>query len=106
MRRPSLLLAGLALLTLSSLLDAAPRRAAPAPPPPGAPGVEAGNEGGVAVLRAPGATEVLIRAGTFTMGSTDAEFAAALALCRAEPRREDCKEEWFVSEQAPHEVYL
>ena len=108
MRLPSISIAILSsALTLSPLVDAAPpRRTAPVPPPPAHPTLDVSTEGGVAVLRTPGSTEVLIRAGTFTMGSTDAEFATALALCRAEPRREDCKEEWFAYEQAPHEVYL
>jgi formylglycine-generating enzyme required for sulfatase activity len=99
----------LTVATLSPLLAAArPRRRLEAPPPapPAPPALTAGTEAGVAVLRAPGGAEVLIRGGTFTMGSSDAEFAVALGLCRTEPRREDCKEEWFANEQSPHEVYL
>jgi formylglycine-generating enzyme required for sulfatase activity len=40
------------------------------------------------------------------MGSNDAEFAEAISLCRLEPRRDDCKEDWFASEESVHEVYL
>jgi formylglycine-generating enzyme required for sulfatase activity len=65
-----------------------------------------GTEAGLAVLRAPGSEQVLVRGGTFTMGSSDAEMALALALCRAEPRSSECREEWFGTEQTAHEVFL
>jgi sulfatase modifying factor 1 len=83
-----------------------------APPPrhpaplPAAPAVEATTGDGVTVLRAPGAEQVLLRAGAFTMGSDDSEYADAVSLCRLEPRRDDCKAEWFVAEQPDHQVYL
>lgn len=78
------------------------------PPPPASrvPAHEGDTRDGVAVLRAPGAEEVLIRASDFIMGSSDAEFAAALGSCRAEPRRDDCAEEQFACEQSAHEVHL
>jgi formylglycine-generating enzyme required for sulfatase activity len=104
--RPVLLASLAALLTAAPVLDAAPPRRPPPTPPPVPPTTEAPTGDGVAVLRAPGAEQVLIRAGTFTMGSTDAEFATALGLCRTEQRKDDCREEWFGFEQSAHEVYL
>lgn len=109
MRTPAKLatiLGVIAAAALDSAAPAAPRRASSTPPPPAPPAAAAEAAAGVAVLRAPGPAEILIRAGSFTMGSTDAEFAAALGLCRAEQRRDDCKEEWFGFEQAAHQVYL
>ena len=100
-------LTGAALLVLAPGLAAGPRRVAPpAPLPAGTPAAELSSDSGLLVLRTPASEQVLIRGGTFTMGSSDAEFAEALALCRAEPRRDECKEEWFSSEQTAHEVYL
>jgi len=85
-------------------LRAAPTRH-PAPPP--APVASEGVTGdGILVLRPPVPEQVLLRAGTFTMGSDDADFADAMSLCRLEPRRDDCKEEWFAAEQSAHQVYL
>jgi formylglycine-generating enzyme required for sulfatase activity len=82
--------------------------AAPPPreatPPPVAATREARAEDGVAVLRAEGGDMVLLRAGTFTMGSID--FNDGRDLCREEPRREDCEEELFSCEEAAHEVWL
>ena len=40
------------------------------------------------------------------MGSTDVEIADALGTCRLEPLRDDCRETWFLSEGAAHEVYV
>jgi formylglycine-generating enzyme required for sulfatase activity len=94
----------LAVALSATASDAAPPvRTPPAPKPPAS---EGDTRDGVAVLRAPGADEVLIRAGDFNMGSSDAEFAAALGHCRAEPRRDDCREDQFACEQTPHEVHL
>ena len=95
----------LVILAASRALDAAPRPPPP-PPLPASPSAHASTDDPVAVLRTPTSARVLIRAGTFTMGSSDTEFATAIGLCRAEPRRDDCKEEWFAWEQSPHEVYL
>jgi formylglycine-generating enzyme required for sulfatase activity len=87
--------------------------ATPAPKPPRHPGplpapvAGQGSTGeGVVVLRAPDAARVLVRAGVFSMGSDDDDLIDALSLCRLEPRRDDCKEEWFAAEQAAHQVYL
>jgi formylglycine-generating enzyme required for sulfatase activity len=40
------------------------------------------------------------------MGSSDADFADAMSLCRLEPARDHCKENWFTAEQPAHQVYL
>jgi formylglycine-generating enzyme required for sulfatase activity len=96
----------LAAFLAAAAVDAAPRRRGPPPLPLAPPAAEASTVDGLAVLRTPGPDQVLLLAGTFTMGSTDADFAEALGSCRLEQRRDDCKEEWFASEQAAHEVYL
>ncbi len=96
----------LALAAAGSALAAAPRPRRPPPPLPAPPAVEAPTTSAVTVLRAPGPDSVLIRAGAFQMGSNEREIAHALALCRREPRRDDCTEEMFAVEYAPHEVDL
>ncbi len=99
------LAAGLCATDLGAAPQTPPGPRHPGPlPAPVAP--EGSTRDGVVTLGTPGATEVLIRAGIFTMGSEDAEVIDAVSLCRLEPRREDCKEEWFVSEQAAHQVYV
>jgi formylglycine-generating enzyme required for sulfatase activity len=81
-----------------------PRRAAPVHD------VEAAREGqtsaAVVTLRAPASAEVLIRAGTFTMGSSEAEITNAVALCQLERLGTECKDTLFADEYAPHDVYL
>lgn len=106
-------LAGLfALAAFSACLCAADLVAMGGPPPrfPGPSPAPAAGEGraddGVMVLRTPGADQVLLRAGTFLMGSSDADFADALSLCRLEPKRDLCEEAWFTAEEYAHEVYL
>lgn len=79
------------------------RHPAPLPSPPAA---EARTDDRVAVLRTPGPDAVLIRGGVFTMGSNEYAIAHALGLCRREPRRDDCSEEMFAVEYAPHEAFL
>jgi sulfatase modifying factor 1 len=103
--RPAAPLALAAVLSISALLAAAPPRRAPAPPPQ-PPADEAPTEPGLAVLRTPGPAEILFRAGTFTMGSSDEEVTLARKVCDAEPRHDDCRDEIFAFEQAQHEVYL
>lgn len=93
-----------ALLTLSPGLAAGPPTPVGAPPAP--PTAELATDTGLALLRTPGSEQVLVRSGTFTMGSSDEDFSRALGLCRAEPRRDECKEEWFAPEQTAHEVFL
>lgn len=105
MKRTSSAAALAALFLCASTLGAAPP-ARPSPAAPKPPTNEGDSRDGVAVLRAPAANEVLIRTSDFIMGSSDAEFASALGLCRAEPRRDACAEEQFACEQTAHEVHL
>ena len=103
MRAASLLALAAALACAADLHAGPPRHPGPDP----APIRDEGRTGeGVVMLRTPDSREVLLPAGTFTMGSTDADFAEAVSLCRFEPRRDDCKEEWFAAEQPAHAVYL
>jgi formylglycine-generating enzyme required for sulfatase activity len=100
-----------------------PSRGVAAPPrhagPPAAPTRDtASTAEGVVVLQAPAAEQVLIRAGTFTMGSDGVEVATAVNLCHCErthhePGRdvcdlgnEECRDEWFAAETPAHQVYL
>lgn len=77
------------------------------PAPPAAPLTgEGATAAGVVTLRTPGPEQVLLRAGTFVMGSSDEEVTLARTLCQFEPRHDDCKDEWFTAEQSAHEVYL
>jgi formylglycine-generating enzyme required for sulfatase activity len=103
--RPALPLA-LALLAAASAGDAAdpPRHRGPSLPP-----AQAGDAADGAVsLRAPGPDAILIRAGSFLMGSSDVEIAHAVTLCKLEGG-EGCVDEiaaTFSAEAVPHEVYL
>ncbi|NUQ78125.1 MAG: SUMF1/EgtB/PvdO family nonheme iron enzyme [Polyangiaceae bacterium] len=104
-------LAGSALLLSASMVVSAhppPRRPAPVTTP--APVREAPTQSALVTLKTPGPDAILIRAGTFTMGSDEVEIANAIALCRAEPAGEAeegaCREERFRHEYAPHPVYL
>jgi formylglycine-generating enzyme required for sulfatase activity len=54
---------------------------------------------------------ILIRQGTFVMGSDETEIATALALCQREPAGEQCTDMQqvrgdFLNEFSPHEVFL
>jgi sulfatase modifying factor 1 len=102
---PAIALSIAALLAVADV-SADPRRRLVPPPPPAPPAAEARTGDGIAVLRAPGPDAVLIRAGSFTMGTAELEIAHILAICRAEPAREDCSEDKFASELWAHEVYL
>jgi formylglycine-generating enzyme len=104
MRALPLIAAAAALLALDAA--AAPVRKRPPAPPPAPPAAEAETGSGVVALRTPGPDAVLIRGGIFTMGSNELEIAHALASCRLEPMRDDCAEDMFAVEYAPHEVYL
>lgn len=79
----------------------APIRSAPTP-------VEGSSSSGagVATLRAPTTDRVLIRAGSFMMGSDALDIADALTLCETEPLGAACMEVWFGDEYPRHEVYL
>jgi formylglycine-generating enzyme required for sulfatase activity len=68
-------------------------------PPTSQPAVEP-----VQVRESDGAEMVLVPAGEFTMGSTEAEIDAALALCNE--TKGDCEREWFERESPQHTVYL
>lgn len=57
-------------------------------------------------LREPGSAQVLIRGGTFRMGSAREEIAHAHALCELEPRHAECREEIWADEHAAHDVRL
>jgi hypothetical protein len=63
---------------------------------------------GVVTLTAPIEGTVLVRAGTFTMGSEVAEIEHALTLCRYEPGRQSCERniDDFAAEFPPHSVTL
>ena len=63
---------------------------------------------GVVTLTAPIEGTVLVRAGTFTMGSEVAEIEHALTLCRYEPGRQACERnvDDFAAEFPPHSVTL
>jgi formylglycine-generating enzyme required for sulfatase activity len=95
-----------ALVCFAADLDAAPPRPRHPGPAPAPAAVEGSTREGVVLLRTPGPEQVLLRAGAFTMGSDDGDFADAMSLCRLEPRRDDCKEVWFTAEQPAHQVYL
>ncbi len=65
----------------------------------------------VLVLRAPGSPMVLLRSGTFRIGSTPVEVARARLLCQFEPRRADCRNprvfrSLFTDEMRAHKVTL
>jgi formylglycine-generating enzyme required for sulfatase activity len=81
-----------------------PPRAAPRAPTPVL--REAPPGAGLVVLRTPASDAVLLRGGTFMMGSTDADVAHALSLCQRESGGETCREEIFSNELAAHEVML
>ena len=105
--RPALpLLVLLALAAAGSAHASGPRRSHPRPPLPSPPAAEARTAAAITVLQTPGPDAILLRAGAFQMGSNEREIAHALALCRYEPRRDDCTEEMFAVEYAPHEVDL
>jgi formylglycine-generating enzyme required for sulfatase activity len=58
------------------------------------------------VLRVPGPDAILIREGTFTMGSSAVEIESARTLCLGEPMAEMCADTRFIDEYPDHEVFL
>lgn len=60
----------------------------------------------VLTLRAPAEGSVLIRSGTYAMGSDVDEIQLALLLCRYEPAADKCREGEFVDEFPAHDVTL
>ncbi len=96
-----------ALVCVAADLDAAPPRPRHPGPAPAPASTEGSTRDGVVLLRAPGPEQILLRAGTFTMGSDDADFAEAMSLYPGWSRAgTDCKEVWFTAEQPAHQVYL
>jgi sulfatase modifying factor 1 len=76
-----------------------------------APGREAGTRDRLAVLAAPGPLELLLRGGTFRMGSDSTAIAQARELCALEPRGKECGNRellpsLFADELEPHWVTL
>jgi formylglycine-generating enzyme required for sulfatase activity len=103
-------LAGTALFLFASMAVSAPpppRRSAPVTTP--TPAREAATPSALVSLTTPGPDAVLIRSGTFTMGSDEAAIDEAIALCRLEPggsEEEACRDERFDHESVSHPVYL
>lgn len=104
--RPAVPLA-LALFAAASVsgAEAPPRK----PPPTLPPAPAQDTSAGVVALRTPGPDAVLLRAGSFIMGSTQAEIGHAVTLCKLEPGGAACVDEIadsFLNESAAHEVHL
>jgi len=97
--RPATVLA-LALLALS------PAAGEAHPPPEEAAADEAASGAGMVTLRTPGPEAILLRAGTFTMGSTPTEILEARASCALSPPGRECGVPTFEDEYPAHEVYL
>jgi formylglycine-generating enzyme required for sulfatase activity len=102
MRAPAVAVA-LAVLCASGQPAARPPRPPPLTPPPT---LQAPSSDGLLVLSTPGHDTILLRAGTFTMGSDATEIDHALALCQAEPAGERCSQQLFSAEYSPHEVFV
>jgi formylglycine-generating enzyme required for sulfatase activity len=60
----------------------------------------------IVALRAAGPSRILIRAGTFTMGSTSDDIEVAIDLCKKDWHGADFCEKPFVNELEAHEVAL
>jgi formylglycine-generating enzyme len=67
---------------------------------------EASTSGGVLALRTPGPDRILLREGTFSMGSNAVEIVLTRKLCAVEPMGRECPEHLFANEYPAHEVYL
>ncbi|AKT39972.1 formylglycine-generating enzyme family protein [Chondromyces crocatus] len=108
----------LAFISVASLGAAAPPQRTPswtsaparANPPPTLPAAAAAETSeGVLALRTPGPDAVLIRAESFSMGSSEPEIGHAITLCKLEPGGHACVNELaetFMNESSIHEVYL
>ncbi|HEX9294275.1 MAG TPA: formylglycine-generating enzyme family protein [Polyangiaceae bacterium] len=70
------------------------------------PVLTSGREGPVVALRAAGAAQVFIPAGSFAMGSDGPEIEYAIALCKKEPHGEKDCERYFARELEVHDVAL
>jgi sulfatase modifying factor 1 len=75
-------------------------------PVPVRPERDASSGDGVVTLRAGATDRVLIRGGTFFMGSDPLEIALALSACQAEPAGKACRSELFAREYNVHRVKL
>ena len=60
----------------------------------------------VATLRSATTERVLVRAGSFTMGSDMGEIVNAVTLCQSEPLGDACEEKVFDDELTAHAVFL
>ncbi|MBI4953702.1 MAG: SUMF1/EgtB/PvdO family nonheme iron enzyme [Myxococcales bacterium] len=70
------------------------------------PRAEADIGDGVVVLRTEGPSELLVRGGSFVMGSDVPAVIGAYELCALEPRREQCLQNMFADELSAHRVTL
>jgi formylglycine-generating enzyme required for sulfatase activity len=97
----------LALALLPFAVFAIARRTAGAGTDSGAlPIVPRAENAAIVALRAAGPSQILIRAGTFTMGSTREDNDEAVELCKRDWREGDYCEKAFVNEFDAHEVSL
>jgi len=83
-----------------------PLRRRPVPASEARPRREAPSWDRIVTLQAPGADRILVRGGTFMMGSSDSEIELAVGLCQREPAPDDCVDQLFSNEGAEHEVLL
>ncbi len=99
----------LATVAAFALLVLAPSDGRARPPQaeaPTAPVPQASTSDGVLTLQSPAPASILLREGTFLMGSTVVEIAHAQSLCTLEPIGRECPEQIFADAYPPHEVYL
>lgn len=93
-----------------ALLASSPLDGSARPPPPFETPVEtraeASTSAGIIALRTPGPDAILMREGSFMMGSTPDEMVVARKMCEAEPWGKVCPEPAFSDEYPAHEVYL
>ena len=68
--------------------------------------LESATTNPIITLRAEGPVGVLIRGGTFTMGSDVVAVIGAYEACTQEPQRERCRQNMFADELAEHQVSL
>ncbi len=98
--------AAVVLVVLGMCVTRAHARGPSTPTVPLEPQPEGQTSTGMLLLRSPGADEILIREGTFTMGSSAEEISSARALCQAEPMATSCADTRFSEEFPDHEVFL
>lgn len=98
--------AALVLVVLGMSVARANARTPSLAPSPALPTSEAQTSAGLVTLHAPSADAILIREGTFTMGSSADDIALARTLCMGEPMASKCSDFRFVEEYPAHEVFL